>query len=80
MDAFEDFSPIDWDPSDMEILAELRHYGKMPDDFGTFELVATAAETENLLDPAFLIDLDNLYFLLERGFRINTVVKSPAQI
>jgi hypothetical protein len=81
MDAFEDFSPIDWDQSDMEVLAELRHYGRMPDDFGTFELVASAEETENLqLDPAFLEDPDILNFLSERGFRINTVVKSPAQI
>jgi hypothetical protein len=80
MDAFEDFSPIDWDQSDMEILAEVRHYGRMPDDFGTFELVASAEEAENLLDLAFLNDLDNLNFLSERGFRINTVVKSPAQI
>jgi hypothetical protein len=81
MDAFEDFSPIDWDQSDMEVLDELRHYGRMPADFGTFELFSAAEETDNgHIDAALLEDLDNLNLLSESGFRINTVVKSPVQI
>lgn len=43
MDTFEeDLSPIDWDESDMQVLAELRFYARMPDEFGTFELVTPA--------------------------------------
>jgi hypothetical protein len=82
MDVFEDFSPIEWDQSDMEVLAEVRHYCRMPSDFGTFELFTAAGEPDNLLHNSSSgeEDLDNLNFLSERGFRINTVVKSPAQI
>ncbi len=38
MDPFEEFSPIEWDQADMQLLAESRHHARMPEVFGTFEL------------------------------------------
>ncbi len=41
MDPFEEFSPIEWDQADMQLLAESRHHARMPAAFGTFELFST---------------------------------------
>lgn len=51
MDEFEeDYSPIEWDETDMQVLAESRYYARMPADFGSFELFTQApgGESESL--------------------------------